>query len=95
MLSNKTRHTVHQDHAKSMDGAALLWLFLTARIFAVGALRQIYAHHNHFVMESCKPGLGPPNPQTKSVRHTTATSRKPCCASDGRTNRNPTLDSYQ
>jgi hypothetical protein len=74
MLSNKTRHTVHQDHAKSMDGAALLWLFLTARIFAVGALRQIYAHHNHFVMESCKPGLSHPNPQTKSVRHTTTTA---------------------
>ena len=65
MLSNKTRHTVHQDHAKSMDGAALLWLFLTARIFAVGALRQIYAHHNHFVMESCKPGLGHSKPANK------------------------------
>ena len=96
MLSNKTRHTVHQDHAKSMDGAALLWLFLTARIFAVGALRQIYAHHNHFVMESCKPGLGHPNrkqnqsgtpqPPHGGVYLLRDGSRKPCCASDGRTN---------
>ena len=59
MLSCETRHTVHQDHAKGMDGTALLRLFLTAGIFAVGALRQIYAHHRHFVTESCKPGLRP------------------------------------
>ena len=74
MLSNENRRTVHQDHAKGMDGAAFKRNCLTARIFSYFALRQIYAHYKHFVMESCKLGLSDTNPQTRSIQHTMTTA---------------------
>ena len=83
MLSCETRHTVHQGHAKGMDGKALHRRFLTPEMFADGELRQIYAHYRYFVTESCQMVLSYFSRQIRSVRHTTATAWRRICIARG------------
>lgn len=58
MLTVETRHAVHQDHAKTMDTAALRRHFLAQGMFAEGEIRLVYTHYDRFVMGGAVPGEG-------------------------------------
>jgi 4-deoxy-L-threo-5-hexosulose-uronate ketol-isomerase len=58
MLTVETRHAVHQDHARTMDTAALRRNFLADNMFAEGEIRLIYTHYDRFVMGGAVPAGG-------------------------------------
>lgn len=58
MLTVETRHAVHQDHARTMDTAALRRHFLADNMFAEGEIRLIYTHYDRFVMGAAVPAGG-------------------------------------
>lgn len=58
MLTVETRHAVHQDHARTMDTAALRRNFLADNMFAEGEIRLIYTHYDRFVMGAAVPAGG-------------------------------------
>lgn len=58
MLTVETRHAVHQDHARTMDTAALRRHFLAADMFAEGEIRLLYTHYDRFVMGGAVPAGG-------------------------------------
>ena len=58
MLTVETRHAVHQDHARTMDTAALRRNFLADDMFAEGEIRLIYTHYDRFVMGGAVPAGG-------------------------------------
>lgn len=58
MLTVETRHAVHQDHAKTMDTAALRKHFLGQDLFRAGEIRLIYTHYDRFTLGGAVPDGG-------------------------------------
>jgi len=58
MLTVETRHAIHQDHAKSMDTAALRKNFLATDLFLDGEIRLVYTHYDRFVLGGAVPAGG-------------------------------------
>jgi len=56
MLTVETRHAVHQDHAKTMDTAALRANFLATGMFQTGEIRLVYTHYDRFIVGGAVPG---------------------------------------
>jgi 4-deoxy-L-threo-5-hexosulose-uronate ketol-isomerase len=58
MLTVETRHAIHQDHAKTMDTAALRKNFLATDLFRDGEIRLVYTHYDRFVLGGAVPAGG-------------------------------------
>lgn len=58
MTTVQTRHAIHQDHAKTMDTAALRKNFLIEELFMEGEIRLVYTHYDRFVMGAAVPNGG-------------------------------------
>lgn len=58
MLTVETRHAIHQDHAKTMDTAALRKHFLATDLFRDREIRLVYTHYDRFVLGGAVPAGG-------------------------------------